>query len=325
MAGGYLDNAFVFDSGDREATMKRRRWDGTGPALFTLAVVLLVSVAATEGQFFFNLVVVGVAAVGVGFFYTVFPGSRLFAVALANALAFYTCIYTVMLRANFPTVDSTVFSVFFVLPLVAFMLGSLRRKDEIRAIIFDEKLPDERKFGHSMRWLIPLFVITLSTFVVPSLALDETMVNVIFAVDMTAASLLVYAASPGISTFLIGTGVLFADLLGRLRHLAEPAFAFLTFYSLNVILFASVYQIFDRFTAAPMFLIDRELREIDFASSLYFSIISLSTVGYGDITPASDAIRIIVAIQVVFGVLLLLFGFNEIFTYARRRRAGLDK
>ena len=151
MAGEQLDNAFVFDSGDREATMKQRHWAGTWPALFTLAVVLLVSVAAAEGQFVFNLVVVGVAALGVGFFYTVFPGSRLFAVALANALAFYTCIYTVMLRANFPTVDPIVFSVFFVLPLIAFLLGALRRKDEIRAIIADEKVPDERKFGDGMR------------------------------------------------------------------------------------------------------------------------------------------------------------------------------
>ena len=42
--------------------------------------------------------------------------------------------------------------------------------------------------------------------------------------------------------------------------------------------------------------------------------------GYGDIAPASDIVRVIVAVQIMFGVLLLLFGFWEIMSYARERR-----
>ena len=320
-----MRDGVALDDGIWGTAMTPGRWRGTGPVLFTLAVVLLVAVAAAEGITFFIVIVVGVAALGVGFFYTVFPGSRVFAVALANSLAVYACIYVVTARTNFPDVDRIVFGVFFVLPLVAFLLGALRRREEIRAIIFEDKLPDERTFGRSARWLIPVFVITASTFLMPALELDETTMNVIFAVDMTVTSVLVYAASPGVSTFLIDTGVLFDDLLARIRQLTAPAFAFLTFYSLNVILFASLYQIIDSFTAAPMFLVDGALQKVTFTDSLYFSIISLSTVGYGDITPASDAIRVVVAVQVVFGILLLLFGFNEIFTYSRKRRGNADK
>ena len=44
----------------------------------------------------------------------------------------------------------------------------------------------------------------------------------------------------------------------------------------------------------------------------------MSTVGYGDITPASNAIRAVTAVEVMIGVLLFLFGFFEIMRYARR-------
>jgi voltage-gated potassium channel len=46
----------------------------------------------------------------------------------------------------------------------------------------------------------------------------------------------------------------------------------------------------------------------------------MATVGYGDIVPASDASRALAALQVVLGVLLLLVGFSEIFSYTRERQ-----
>lgn len=39
---------------------------------------------------------------------------------------------------------------------------------------------------------------------------------------------------------------------------------------------------------------------------------TLSTVGYGDILPADDGVRLLAAVQAVMGQLLLLFGFYEI-------------
>ena len=58
--------------------------------------------------------------------------------------------------------------------------------------------------------------------------------------------------------------------------------------------------------------------------SIYWSIVTLTTVGYGDITPLSYSLRIIASIQILFGVLLLLFGFAEIRRYgvelAEKRR-----
>ncbi|MCP4327363.1 MAG: hypothetical protein GY791_02860 [Alphaproteobacteria bacterium] len=296
---------------------RARQW--AGPAVFTLVLILLVSVASAEGFSLFNLAVVGVAALGVGFFYALFPHSQVLGVALANSLAVYACVYIFIVKNNFPLVDYRLYPIFFALPLVAFLVGALRQKDAIRRIIIEGALPDERKLGHSVRWLIPSGAIAISTFLVPGLGLGREASDIVFVVAMTVTSVLVYAASPGVTAFLVDTGALFQDLITRIRQLAAPAFAFLTFYSLNVIVFACIYQIIDTFTVRHMFLIHDTLQSMTFTDSLYFSIISLSTVGYGDIVPANDAVRVVVAIQVVFGILLLLFGFNEIISHSRRQ------
>jgi len=65
-------------------------------------------------------------------------------------------------------------------------------------------------------------------------------------------------------------------------------------------------------------------RDITFAECLYFSIVTLSTVGFGDIVPVTDLIRMVVASEIVCGALLLLFGLSEILEYARRDRDQND-
>ena len=51
---------------------------------------------------------------------------------------------------------------------------------------------------------------------------------------------------------------------------------------------------------------------LSFADALYFSVITIATVGYGDITPSGALVRGLASIEVVLGLLLLLFGFSEI-------------
>jgi voltage-gated potassium channel len=98
------------------------------------------------------------------------------------------------------------------------------------------------------------------------------------------------------------------------------AFAFLTFYSVLVIVFAALYRILSSISPAPDFVVAGQPGEISFVESLYFSVITMATVGYGDITPLSDLARLVAAVQVVVGILLLLFGFSEILSYTRDRR-----
>jgi voltage-gated potassium channel len=61
-----------------------------------------------------------------------------------------------------------------------------------------------------------------------------------------------------------------------------------------------------------MFMIHNKAAFLSFAEAMYFSVITLATVGYGDITPQAPLVRGLATVEVVAGLLLLLFGFGEI-------------
>ncbi|MEK9660304.1 MAG: ion channel, partial [Alphaproteobacteria bacterium] len=134
---------------------------------------------------------------------------------------------------------------------------------------------------------------------------------------MLLVALFILAVSHDICVFLIDTGILFDQLFVRMVQLAAPAFAFLTLYSLAVIVFATLYRIIERVTPGPSFIIDGTPAEVTFNQSLYFSLVTISTVGYGDIYPNSDIIRLVASVEILSGVLLLVFGLYEIMNFAR--------
>ncbi|MSO97186.1 MAG: two pore domain potassium channel family protein [Rhodospirillaceae bacterium] len=69
-----------------------------------------------------------------------------------------------------------------------------------------------------------------------------------------------------------------------------------------VIVFACLYTIIDQFSKQPHFSIGGELRDITFAEALYVSVVTLSTVGYGDIVAHTLAVRMLVAFEIFVGV-----------------------
>ena len=136
---------------------------------------------------------------------------------------------------------------------------------------------------------------------------------------MAAIGGVVLFVARDVAIFLIDVGLMFEDFFRRMSKLILPATGFLTFYSMNIIVFACIYRILDRYSGAHHFRIEGVVRDIDFPESLYFSVVTLSTVGYGEIVPISEVARVIAAVQIVLGVMLLLFGFYEIMSYARGR------
>ena len=62
-------------------------------------------------------------------------------------------------------------------------------------------------------------------------------------------------------------------------------------------------------------------RPITFAEGVYFSVVTLSAVGYGDIAAQSLVMRLLVISEIVAGVLLFLFGVQAILATALQRRA----
>jgi voltage-gated potassium channel len=294
--------------------------NGSSVALATtLGILGLISLLLAIAEGYLAAVMIGSVIGVVGSFHYLFGAGRAFSFALANLVGTYACIFLFFAQSNFDRVDAVGLSIGFLMPLPAFVLGSLRRRGDIQKVMLARRFQDERRFARVLLWLAPVFVIGVLTFFVPRGPGTEHVQLALLLIGMALVSAIVLCVSHDVAVFLLDTELLFAAFFRRTARLIVPAFAFLSFYSLFVILFASFYSIAD-YAAAPNFRIDGAARALSFPETLYFSLTTLSTVGYGDISPATNLARFISAIEIVCGILLLLFGFNEIFSFAQERR-----
>jgi voltage-gated potassium channel len=283
----------------------------------TAGVLALVAVSTTDP---FGIVgatlMVGTLAVA-GFFLWLYRGSRFFVISFANAIAVYACFFTFIVQSNFPAAGPVFVAIAFLLPIVAFVVSVWLRREAIRSVVDAAATVRVRRIGRGTTWLVPLIVAAATTFLVPVAEPTPLHTDIGLIVAMALVALFIMSVSHDICIFLIDAGILFDQLFERLVQLAAPAFAFLTLYSLTVIVFAAVYRIIERFSPGPNFIINGQTAEVTFNQSLYFSLVTISTVGYGDIYPSSDVIRLVASVEIVTGVLLLVFGLYEIMNFAR--------
>ncbi|CAK0745537.1 Potassium channel domain-containing protein [uncultured Gammaproteobacteria bacterium] len=297
---------------------------GTTMRAVVLTALLLSGIALTikavAGTLAF--VLLGSIAFVIAVFHRVFPNSRFFTMALVNFIGIYACLFTIVVEGNFPNIGQREQAVGFIMPLIAFLIGACARAEMIRGIVQSRHLRDEARFAEIFVWLIPMFGMIGVTFALPAEGIRGTSPAIPFFLLIGVIAVIVIWVSRDIALFLIDTGLLFEGFFKQVARMIVPAFAFLTFYSILVIAFAVLYYLIDRLTGDPDFIIEGVRRSITFAESLYFSLVTLSTVGYGDILPHSGPARMLAAVEIVSGLLLLLFGFSAIIrhTPASERR-----
>jgi len=284
--------------------------------LFTGLLVALIAIAVAPGVWFLGLQILAVVAAA-GAIHRMFPGSPFFAVALANFIAIYTCLFVFFWETNFPSIDPWAAFVGYGLPLAGFLAGSWWHRRRIRAIVGRQRIDDDRHLARVFLWLLPMIAIGSATFLAPTLKLSPAATDALFLAAMLLIALTIMGVSPNVAAFLIDAGLLFEQFFGRASRMLVPVFAFLTFYSLIVVIFAAIYRMLDRLTSVAQFLVHGAAKELSFSDALYFSLVTLATVGYGDVVPATNLVRLLAGIEVVCGVVLLLFGFNEIISHAR--------
>ena len=296
----------------------RTWWGAVG---FSALIIFMIAVGSTDELGILTGVILVAVFSAAGIFLWMFPGSRFFVLAFANSLAIYTIVYFFLVEANFPRIREWVSVLGYLLPIYMFLAGVWWRRDAIREASQSEDFRRARFQGRLFIWLLPVCIVAALTFLVPGVKLESSGSDIVFLALVAGVSLFVMVISRQICLFLIDTGVLFDHLFVQMSRLGRPAFAFFTLYSFSVIVFAMIYRIMDRVTESSIFLIEGQPGAISFTESLYFSLITMSTVGYGDITPASEALRVVVGIEVMVGIMLFLFGFAEIIRYARNSDA----
>jgi voltage-gated potassium channel len=144
---------------------------------------------------------------------------------------------------------------------------------------------------------------------------------------MAAVAIIVYLAIEDLIVLMAVTGHLFRTFIGRMLKRAVPVFSFLLVYCFLVIIFGSLYSILDEVTGRAHFTLNGKLQPLDLADAIYFSMVTMSTIGYGDILAVSSAARTMAVVEILTGVVLILFALAEIASYdpeTEQALAGTD-
>lgn len=129
-------------------------------------------------------------------------------------------------------------------------------------------------------------------------------------------------------TLVAGILILLAVSAWQLRAITRSRYpavraidALATTAPLFLLLFAATYYVMAR-TSPGSFSPDQLTR----TDTLYFTVTTFTTVGFGDITAASQAARLVVTVQMILDLLLLGLGIRAFVTAVRlgRQRAPAD-
>ncbi len=86
-------------------------------------------------------------------------------------------------------------------------------------------------------------------------------------------------------------------------------------YLLCIPIFASIYYFYPEFWVNPLTAVE----------SLYFSTVTITTLGYGDITPKTEVARILAATESIIGIVTIGFFLNAVAQSAALRREFRQK
>ena len=285
-----------------------------------LALVALVAaaVAGVTSPLFFAMVLS--AGLVIAVIRALFPAGRLFPVAFASLLAVYATIFSMFVEEIFRGIGDAFLVVGFCLPIFVFVVGCWLRRDQIRVLVAHPAISSEQRVLRAAVWLVPVFFIGAIVILLSRTVGSVLNMDMVFLGAMSLIGLIVLTVSRDVAVFLVDAGLLFKEFFRRVSRLVIPAFAFVTFYSLLVILFASAYRLISVYIPESHFNVGGALRGLSFSESIYFSIGTISTVGYGDIIPYSNLARVLSSFEIFCGIMLLLFGVSELLEYAREHR-----
>lgn len=286
--------------------------------IFTVVLVGLVA-TATDTDPLVMWLSVATSALGFGFFYVTFAGGAHFGIVTANLLAIYGCMFEFFRHANFGQADRFAVLVSLMLPVGAFLVACLVRRHQITRLIHARRLRQLDDLPRISRWFVATLVVGAASFAVPQMGAGPADQDLYLLLAMLTIAGLIVLSIQDVVLVMVDIATVFELVAGRLDRLLMPMVAFMSFYALLIIVFACLYRIADLTTIAPQFIVAGEARRILFVEALYFSVVTMATVGYGDILPNSMLVRALSGIEIVSGIMMLLFGFSEIM-----RNAGPD-
>ncbi len=296
-----------------ERSSRRQRRTAYRSGAVTLALMLLVAAAAGDEGWLFSVAALVVAGLAMGGLYLVFPHGPLFGLGVANGLAVYMCLYVVIGRSAFPHVIDWALPIGFLMPVAAFVGTCWLRRREL-VTLASEGL-DDADIAHLprfLRWLALCGVVGVLSLASPFNRESPEIQTIVLMVAMAAISVISVIAVRDVVRLLVDVAAILTLVTARIQFLAVPMATYVSLFALVAVAFGCFYRIADALSQGPLFQKLGHMGRLNFSEALHFSIVTLATVGYGDILPVDDGVRILAAIEMLIGQLLLLFGFSEI-------------
>ncbi|MBI0537348.1 two pore domain potassium channel family protein [Roseomonas sp. KE2513] len=282
------------------------------PFLATMGLGGLVALGVGDDGIWFPIVVLATAGFGFAVLFRVFPRGLDFALGAAIGFATYAARFAVIARTAFPEAPDALVGLAFLLPMASFLLAVLAREASLRRIVEEGETPDERHLRRIGRIILLLAIIATASLSFPFNRLAPLWQGIV----MLGGAGLIGALAAGTVRELVRLMVDMAQLMdamsGRVVALVVPIAAYAALFSLITIVFACLFRIADGHSQIALFSGPGGPMRLNFRDALHFSIVTISTVGYGDIWPVDDGARLLAAVEVLAGQILLLFGFYEI-------------
>jgi hypothetical protein len=171
--------------------------------------------------------------------------------------------------------------------------GDTRIGDPARVVLLGFLLWTAARLPGDHRWRRWSVIVSVAAFVITGL------------VAAFARPSIVAAVVGGVSVVLValsGAAIL-ATLLVRIQVDVVAVLGVLCIYLLFALLFASVHQVFAGLQTPYLNGVNGRPNASDL---LYFSVITLSTVGFGDVAPASQLARAVCVVEALTGQLYLV-------------------
>jgi voltage-gated potassium channel len=303
----------------REASIHHHHKNSlVGSVAFTILLLGAIALALRGTSPVIAISTILAVIVLVALFHFAFTASGFFSIIFANSAGVYACIYIVFISSNFPAAQPLSVQTGFVLPLLAFAAGVLGHRRQIQHIIETSGKHAGAPFHGAIHWAGPLLIVAVVTTYLHNADWATDSQDLLLIVSMAVISAIAWFTSKYIALFLIECGVVFRSFLRNARKLAQPVFALLTCYSIITIFFGCIYTILDQVGPGQHFLTNGKVRPLTFLDGLYFSMSTLTMVGFGDILATSPFARLVITGEVLCGVILILFGVEAILDRGRR-------
>ena len=282
------------------------------PFLATMGLGMLVAAGVWEGDPWLPLAVAATAALGFGVLFRLFPGGLDFALGAGIGFATYAALFTVVARSAFPGASEPMLGIAFLLPVAAFLAAVIRRRENLRRIVERGETPDEAHLRRMGRFLVILAAIAVMSLALPMNRLPPGWQDAAMLGGAALIGVLAARAVRELVRLLVDMAQLMDALSGRVVALVVPIAAYAALFSLMTIVFACLFRVADALSQRALFAGPDGAIRLSFRDALHFSLVTISTVGYGDIWPTDDGARLLSAVEVLAGQILLLFGFYEI-------------